>query len=90
MFLQRIRGIDTACEIVVLCRLPMPTTMSENFDKSFGDVDRIQEMRQDELIHWSNPRLRMITSALRVSGKLLEKSKEIKTPWLVCFPGCCM
>lgn len=63
--------------------LPMPTSMSENFDESFGDVDRIQEMREDELIHWTSPRLRMVTSALRVSDKLLKRSKQINVPWLV-------
>jgi hypothetical protein len=63
----------------------MPTAMAEKFDESFGDVDRIPELRADELILWGNPRLRMITSTLRVTGKLLDKSKEIKKPWLVCL-----
>lgn len=61
----------------------MPTTMSANFDESFGDVDRIPDMRADPLILWENPRLSMMSSMLRVDRELLQDSKLIDLPFLV-------
>jgi hypothetical protein len=65
----------------------MPTDLDEAFDESFGDVERIPELRSDELVLWSSPRLRMCTSMLRVSSKLLDKSKAVRIPWLVRLPS---
>lgn len=67
----------------------MPSAVSENFDESFGDTDSVPKIREDELVHWGSFRLRMVSSLLLVSDKLLEKSKQIEIPWLVrlCCPA---